>query len=269
MDKKIVIGLISGLVVILGLVLLLTIGSNGPEIGQSDEINQSRQIAEDWIENNSPTYTHDGSELTLVSEEKLIAGEQYLFVFSFVSSSAGYGDRSDKMTAQVITPHTVEVVVDNRQVASAITDGVYDEMADEMLVEPSLEDQVEPETISFKVYFLRVDEGEEKIEPVERQVSYTPAVARAAIEELLKGPLDEEKETGYSTAINEDSQLQSIEIEGGLARVDFNQRLDEEVAGSARVMAIRSQIEKTLLQFESIDEVIVSVDGRTGDILQP
>jgi spore germination protein GerM len=35
------------------------------------------------------------------------------------------------------------------------------------------------------------------------------------------------------------------------------------------VMAIREQIEKTLLQFETIDDVVISINGETEEVLQP
>jgi len=35
------------------------------------------------------------------------------------------------------------------------------------------------------------------------------------------------------------------------------------------VAAIRAQIRETLKQFPTVDEVIISIDGRTEDILQP
>lgn len=34
-------------------------------------------------------------------------------------------------------------------------------------------------------------------------------------------------------------------------------------------MAIREQIEKTLLQFETIDDVVISINGETEEVLQP
>lgn len=269
MDKKIIGLVLAGLVIIIGGIFLLERSREPVIIDEVDRMDQSRQIAEEWIRNNSPTYTFDGSDLTLVSEEELVAGESYAFLFSFVSSAAGYGDRSDQMVAQVITPHTMEVVVENLQVVSAITDGVYDEVVAEMLDEAPPEEELAPETLTIEIYFVQVVDGQETVVPVEREIPYTVATARAAIEELLRGPFPEEIEDGYSTAINETTQLQSIEIEDGVARVDFSQRLDEDVAGSARVMAIRNQIEMTLLQFETVDEVIISVDGETEEILQP
>ncbi len=268
MDKKIISLVLVGLIIVVGGILLVT-KENDQVVNQPEKTGQPRQTAEEWIRNNSTTYTFDGSDLALVSEEELVSGEKYQFVFSFVSSAAGYGDRSDQMSAQVITPHTIELVVENGQVVSAVTDGVYDEMAGEMIDEDVSEDKQTPDILTIEVYFVQVVDGQEQVVPVEREIPYTVATARAAIEELLKGPLPQEIDEGYSTAINENTRLQSIEVEDGVARVDFSQQLDEGVAGSATVTAIRDQIEKTLLQFETVDEVIISVDGETEEILQP
>jgi len=41
------------------------------------------------------------------------------------------------------------------------------------------------------------------------------------------------------------------------------------VAGSCRVGAIRAQIEETLKQFPTVQNVIISVNGNTENILEP
>ncbi|MFB6226519.1 MAG: hypothetical protein ABEJ02_04150 [Candidatus Paceibacteria bacterium] len=103
---------------------------------QSYTKEKSQQIAEEWIKNNSPTYTFDGSKLNL-KDSKEVGGEDcqdcYLFTFQFESSHGGYGDRSDKMVTQVITSHEMKVRVDQGQVTKAITDGKFDEMKGEVL----------------------------------------------------------------------------------------------------------------------------------------
>ena len=125
------------------------------------------------------------------------------------------------------------------------------------------------ETIKINLYFFEVINGQERIVEVEREISVTTDIAEKSIEELLKGPLSHEKKEGFLTLINEDTVLQSIEIKNGVAFVDFNEKLEEGVASSAWVTAIRSQIEKTLAQFEAIDSVIISINGRIEDVLQP
>ncbi len=262
MNKKIIIGVIVALVIVIGAIVLMT----GPEeiIEQPQlTLEDSSIIAENWIVNNSPTYMFDGSNLALESAEETIAGQTYTFVFSFESAAAGYGDRSDQMVAQVITPHLMEVVVENGEVIKAVTDGVYDEIAGQ---EVTVED---PSRGMIYLYFVQVIDGQESVLPVERSVPLSERVEEAAIYDLLEGPsLDEENE-GFSTAINPGTELNDFVLANGTALVDFNEVLEQGVAGSAWVMAIREQIEKTLLQFETIDEVIISINGRTEDILQP
>lgn len=105
--------------------------------------------------------------------------------------------------------------------------------------------------------------------PVERRVAKTDAVARAALEELLAGPTLQEENAGYFTSINQGVNIQKLSIDKGTASVDFNETLEAAVGGSCRVAAIRSQITETLKQFSTIKKVVISIDGRTEDILQP
>lgn len=105
--------------------------------------------------------------------------------------------------------------------------------------------------------------------PLERRISKTQAVARAAIEQLLAGPSSTEKEEDYFTSINEGVKLLDINIRSGTASVDFDEQLEKAVGGSCRVAAIRSQINNTLKQFPTIKQVVISINGRTEDILQP
>ncbi len=105
--------------------------------------------------------------------------------------------------------------------------------------------------------------------PVDREVARTPAIARAALEELLGGLTPVEKATGFSTSINPGVKINSLTIENGVALVDFNEQLQAQVGGSCRVAAIRAQITETLKQFSSIEKVEISIDGRSADILQP
>ena len=109
-----------------------------------------------------------------------------------------------------------------------------------------------------------------KVFPVDRAIALTQAPAKAALELLLAGNLtDEEKSDGFGTSINPNVKIQGLSIENSVARVDFNGQLEYQVGGSCRVAAIRAQITQTLMQFPTVNEVIISINGRTEDILQP
>ncbi|MEX0909666.1 MAG: hypothetical protein WDZ75_00045, partial [Candidatus Paceibacterota bacterium] len=79
-----------------------------------------QDVARAWVEEKSPTYLYDGSNLEHI-EVSEPAGGAFEHTFSFESSQAGYGDRTDEMSAQVITPHQIVVTVRNGEVASVIT----------------------------------------------------------------------------------------------------------------------------------------------------
>lgn len=128
-------------------------------------------------------------------------------------------------------------------------------------------------TMTVKAYFmssvLDPDITCEKVFPVTRTIDITPAVGAAALGELLKGPTDAEQYHGYTTAIPDDVHLKKLTIVGGVARADFDEALERGVGGSCRVGLIRRQITETLKQFSTVSSVIISIDGRTEDILQP
>lgn len=99
----------------------------------STEPEDARAIAGEWIIN-APTYAYDGSNLTLAGH--LVPDsfpEQHEIKYEFVSSHAGYGNRSGQGLAQVITPHTIVVRVAGAEVTSAVMDGIWDEMYQRML----------------------------------------------------------------------------------------------------------------------------------------
>lgn len=128
-------------------------------------------------------------------------------------------------------------------------------------------------TITLKVYFLndRLDPEVtcQKVFPVERAIPHTQGVAQAALKQLLMGPTDAEKAQGYGTTIPQGVTLESVSVRDGTAYAAFDETLERAVGGSCRVTAIRQQIIQTLKQFPTVRDVVISIDGRTEDILQP
>lgn len=127
--------------------------------------------------------------------------------------------------------------------------------------------------ITLKVYFnnsrLDPDISCNKVFSVDREVKETLAVARAAMNELILGPTLIEREAGYFSSFDSNVQIKSINIENGVARVDFNEGLEKNIGGSCQVAAIVAQINSTLKQFSSIKTVVISINGRSEGILQP
>ncbi len=87
--------------------------------------NESFWLARKFVEN-SPTYRFDGYGITHKETVQMRCPYCWRFVFGFTSSHAGYGNRTGKMLAQVITPHSAEISVFRGRVTSAILDGKWD-----------------------------------------------------------------------------------------------------------------------------------------------
>ncbi len=131
-------------------------------------------------------------------------------------------------------------------------------------------------TMFVKAYFNNSQMDPEascnKVFSVQREVPSTDDLGqkiRLALEELLKGPTSAEKAQGFSTSINSGVKINKVNVHIDLVEVDFDERLEEGVGGSCRVAAIRNQIDQTIRQFFGVRAVSISINGRTGDILQP
>lgn len=124
------------------------------------------------------------------------------------------------------------------------------------------------ETSKINVYFSKGDICENVV-AFEREIPKTEAIAAAALKELLKGPSGAEGIGGFSTNINYGVTLKSLKIENTVATADFDETLQAGVAGACKVTAIRAQIEKTLKQFPTVKSVVISINGKSDDILQP
>lgn len=131
-----------------------------------------------------------------------------------------------------------------------------------------------PETVAIRVFFpdSARDPGAldcRAVHPVGRRVVARGDRARAALEALLAGPTPEERRRGIATAVPEGATLRELTIRDGVAVADFGAGLESGVGGSCRVLAIRAQIERTLRDRPGVRRVVISVDGRTEEALQP
>jgi len=115
------------------------------------------------------------------------------------------------------------------------------------------------------------------------RIPHTLGMGRAALEALLWGPTPGNA-SGYTTAIptpeevlrypqrgagwGERVLLKDLKILEGVAYADFSKELLAHSGGAARVLLIRQQIEQTLLQFSTVNRVVITVEGQR-DMLEP
>lgn len=135
-------------------------------------------------------------------------------------------------------------------------------------------------TQQVMVYFLL---GEE-LQAVTRTVPRTVRVGTAALEELLWGPPPPNM-AGFTTALPLPAEvlaypgqgpdwgprvrLLELTIENGTATANFSREFRAYGGGSLRVTMIREQIARTLLEFPTVQEVVIAVEGETEGVLEP
>ena len=137
-----------------------------------------------------------------------------------------------------------------------------------------------PGVRAVNVYYLI---GEELV-PQRRTVPHTPAIATAALRELLWPPTPGNL-AGFTTAIPTPEEvltypgrepgwgprvrLLSLTITNGVATADLSPEIRAYGGGATRVQQIRAQITRTLMQFPTVREVRIAVAGQTEGVLQP
>lgn len=143
-------------------------------------------------------------------------------------------------------------------VAAAGCDGNGDEATPPPPVPETVTETIPPAggTTSVAVYLLR----DGKVAPVRREIEATPAVARAALTELLEGPTPDEAGDGLVSAIPEGTALRDISIANGIATVDLDGRFDDG-GGSASMLGRVAQVVATLTRFPTVGRVAFRLDG--------
>jgi spore germination protein GerM len=118
---------------------------------------------------------------------------------------------------------------------------------------------------TVSVFLLKGD----VVSQVRREVATATVVD--ALNELLKGPTQAEKDQGYTTAIPAGTRLQAYKTIGATASADFSKELLNYGGGSAAVQAITSQIDNTVVSNnKAIKTVDITVDGKqASEVLQP
>jgi hypothetical protein len=121
-------------------------------------------------------------------------------------------------------------------------------------------------------------EGLFYLKPVRRSIPKTQSIAKAAVEELLKGlegqdSIDEgrqkvkfenTKREEWTSFLPKDAKVLSVKIKNGIATVDFDRKiLTANVGAEGEELGIH-QIVNTLTEFPTIEAVRFTVEGKSG-----
>ena len=116
-----------------------------------------------------------------------------------------------------------------------------------------------------KVFFFQ----EGKLVSVNRELPTIENPVLIAIDQLLKGPNDQEVANGFITKIPTGTRSSNVDVEGHTAIVDLNSTLVEFEGGTAEAKGIVAQIVYTATSVREIREVILKLQGSDQFVIGP
>lgn len=123
----------------------------------------------------------------------------------------------------------------------------------------------------LRLYFPHRQSGGEdctRVQAVVRNVPVSVSAARLTVEALLRGPTHAERVAGFTQPFPRSARVRSINLRDGVLTVDFDATMGS-VGGSCRVQSIRASLERTLLELENVDRVVITAMGSEATALQP
>ena len=128
-----------------------------------------------------------------------------------------------------------------------------------------------PATMEVKVFFSSGDGTDcSEVKAVTRTVPSTKGVARAALQELFKGPTEDAKRAGLSSFFSDETKdlLDGVNIKDGTAYVDLDEAVIQKLGNattSCGSQAFTASVEETLKQFSTVKKVFYAIEGSPRD----
>ncbi len=109
-----------------------------------------------------------------------------------------------------------------------------------------------------KVYFFQ----NAKLTPVERELPTNESPVAIAIDQLMRGPSEQEKANGFVTVIPEGTRARNVEVEGDTAIIDLNSQVTNFKGGRENAERIVGQIVHTATSVRGVKKVMLELGGK-------
>lgn len=108
------------------------------------------------------------------------------------------------------------------------------------------------------VYFFQ----NAKLTPVERELPTNEIPVAIAIDQLMRGPNEQEKANGFVTVIPEGTRARNVAVEGETAIIDLNSHVTNFKGGRENAERIVGQIVHTAASVKGIKKVMLELGGK-------
>ena len=123
-------------------------------------------------------------------------------------------------------------------------------------------EQIDKANKRVKIYFIKMNEKSEKIYLSSvRRYAGADQTLKDTLKKLIKGPTAAEKNNGYLTAVPSSLRMRSVTLKNRIAVIDFDNSIGKGAAGNILISRL-DQIVYTATQFNNIDSVIITINGK-------
>lgn len=107
------------------------------------------------------------------------------------------------------------------------------------------------------VYFFQ----NSKLSPVERELPTNENPVAIAMDQLMRGPNDQELAKGFVTVIPAGTRARNVAVEGDTAIIDLNDQVSNFFGGRENAERIVAQIVNTATSVRGVKKVILKLEG--------
>jgi hypothetical protein len=129
-------------------------------------------------------------------------------------------------------------------------------------ISPSPSRADEQRTVTYEVWFAG---SEGWLFVSKRTAKPEPGMGRIALESLLAGPSEAEREAGVGTAIPNGTELLGLDIDDGIATVDLSSQYEQGSGSHAEFLRL-AQVVYTITQFETVQRVNFQIEGKPVEV---
>ncbi|PKM82956.1 MAG: hypothetical protein CVU89_02135 [Firmicutes bacterium HGW-Firmicutes-14] len=208
-------------------------------------------------------------KLFKVSGKKIIAGIGILLLLGVTAGCSESQNLSweqlKKTHYKMVTgksPDTKNKAADKEGQAASGDEDTTGEIRGQGNTETAQAQETQGEKVTLALCFA--DQNGDYLTIEQREIALVPGLARAAVNELIRGP----EGKGLSTTIPEGTRLLDINIDNGLCTVDFSSEFRENHWGgsSGEILTVYSVV-NTLTQFATVEKVEILVEGQRIETL--
>ncbi|MCK4804190.1 MAG: GerMN domain-containing protein [Spirochaetes bacterium] len=130
--------------------------------------------------------------------------------------------------------------------------------------EAGVRDKLKTKEYKAVLYFVKINgqDGSVKPVPVTRTIKFKDSPITRTIESLITGPTVNERQSGITSFIPDETELISASIQNGHLTLNFSSKFEENYSGREAILLELSQVVLTSFNFTQVTKLSILIEGK-------